>query len=191
VQVPRCRWRSKALDEAPYKLSGAVTRLVSITFLSLAFSYWIDIPWFRTEGKLAVVLIKPSLGVSNWPVIYFINYTPTSSLALFNTAPSTSFLVPLPGKKKTSARGVSHAHPLLCFKFCFTLFLLVSFYQKHKKISFLTVVFTCLILVLLEWVLMRTPSCVTLLALIIVILSALLLRHLFLLLIFMRLSLLC
>jgi hypothetical protein len=53
----------------------------------LAFSYRIDIPWFRTEGKLADVLIKPSLGVSNWPVIYFINYTPTSSLALFNTTP--------------------------------------------------------------------------------------------------------
>jgi hypothetical protein len=54
----------------------------------LVFSYWIDIPWFRTEGKLAAVLIKPSLGVSNWPVIYFINYTPTSSLAPFITAPS-------------------------------------------------------------------------------------------------------
>jgi hypothetical protein len=61
-----------------------------------------------------------------------------------------SFLAPLPGKKKTSARRVSHAHPLLCFKFCFTLFLLASFYQKHKKISFLIVVFTFLLLVLLE-----------------------------------------
>jgi hypothetical protein len=48
----------------------------------LAFSYWIDIPWFRTKGKLAAILIKPSLGVPNWPVIYFISYTPTSSLAL-------------------------------------------------------------------------------------------------------------
>jgi hypothetical protein len=54
----------------------------------LAFSYWIDNLGFITEGKLAAVLIKPSLGVSNWPVIYFINYTPTSSLALFITAPS-------------------------------------------------------------------------------------------------------
>jgi hypothetical protein len=44
-----------------------------------------------------------------------------------------SFLAPLLGKKKTSARGVSHAHPLLCFKFFFTLFLLASFYQKHTK----------------------------------------------------------
>jgi hypothetical protein len=45
--------------------------------LSLAFSYWIDNLGFITEGKLADVFIKPSLGVSNWPVIYIINYTPT------------------------------------------------------------------------------------------------------------------
>jgi hypothetical protein len=75
---------------------------------------------FVTEGKLAAIFIKPYLGVSNWPVIYFINYTPTSSLALFITVPSTSFLALLPEKKKTSAREVSHAHPLLCrdFYFC-------------------------------------------------------------------------
>jgi hypothetical protein len=33
-------------------------------------------PGFITEGKLAAVLIKPSLGVSNWPVIYIINTAP-------------------------------------------------------------------------------------------------------------------
>jgi hypothetical protein len=54
----------------------------------LAFPYWIDNLGFITEGKLAAIFIKPSLGVFNWPVIYFINYTPTSSLAPFNTAPS-------------------------------------------------------------------------------------------------------
>jgi hypothetical protein len=43
--------QSKALDEAPYKLSGAVAKLASITFWSLAFSYWIDKPWFLSEGK--------------------------------------------------------------------------------------------------------------------------------------------
>jgi hypothetical protein len=59
-----------------------------------------------------------------------------------NTVPhQANFLAPLPGKKKTSARGVSHAHPLLCFKFCFTLFLLASFYQKHKKLVSLVVVY--------------------------------------------------
>jgi hypothetical protein len=47
----------------------------------LSFSYWIDNLGFITEGKLAAIFIKPSLGVSNWPVIYFINYTPTSFLA--------------------------------------------------------------------------------------------------------------
>jgi hypothetical protein len=81
------------------------------------------------------VLITPSLGVPNWPVIYIIN-----------TAPPTSFLASLPAKKKTSARGVSHAHPLLCLLFFFILFWLASFYQKHTKISFLIVV-TLLLLV--------------------------------------------
>jgi hypothetical protein len=47
VQVSCCSWQSKALDEAPYKFSGAAVKLASITFLSLAFSYWIDIPWFH------------------------------------------------------------------------------------------------------------------------------------------------
>jgi hypothetical protein len=95
-------------------LSGAiirsVTKLASITFLSLALSYWIDYLGFITEGKLAAVLITPSLGVPNWSVIYIIK-----------TAPSTSFLAPLPGRKKTSARGVSHAQ-------CFTLFLVLLYF---------------------------------------------------------------
>jgi hypothetical protein len=51
----------------------SVTELASITFLSLAFSYWIDNLGFTTEGRLAVVLIIPSLGVPNWSVIYIIN----------------------------------------------------------------------------------------------------------------------
>jgi hypothetical protein len=63
--------------------------------------------------------------------------------------PPTSYLAPLPGKKKTSARGVSHAHPLLCFKFCFTLFLLASFYQKYKKISSYYSLLVCYCLALL------------------------------------------
>jgi hypothetical protein len=43
--------QSKALDEAPYKLSGAVAKLAGITFWSLAFSYWFDKPWFHNWGK--------------------------------------------------------------------------------------------------------------------------------------------
>jgi hypothetical protein len=79
---------------------------------------------FTTEGRLAVVLVIPSLGVPNWSVIYI------------NTAPSISFLAPLPRRKKTSARGVSHAQSFTLFLFCFILFLLASFYKKYKKISF-------------------------------------------------------
>jgi hypothetical protein len=62
------------------------------------------------------------LGVPNWSV---------------NTAPSTSFLAPLPGRKRICARGVSHFQSfyfvivLLSF---FTLFLFASFYQKYKKL---------------------------------------------------------
>jgi hypothetical protein len=60
------------------------------------------------------------------------------------------FLAPLPGKKKTSARGVLHAHPLLCFSFALLYFLLASFYQKHKKLVYFIVAFIYLLLVLLE-----------------------------------------
>jgi hypothetical protein len=60
VQVLRCSWQSKPLDEAPYKLSGAVAKLASITFLSLAFS-WIRLNLgFLLREKLAAVLIIPS-----------------------------------------------------------------------------------------------------------------------------------
>jgi hypothetical protein len=75
--------------------------------------------------------------------------------------------------------------------FCFTLFILpASFYQKPKKLESLVVVFTYLLLVLLKWLILKKPSCVTLLVRTIVILSALLLRHLLLLQTFMKLSLL-
>jgi hypothetical protein len=74
----------------------------------------------------------------------------------------------------------------------FTLFLFASFYKKYKKISsFIVVIFACLLLVLLEWVLLRTPSCVTLLAQTTMVLSALLLCHLLLRQIYMRLNLIC
>jgi hypothetical protein len=69
--------QSKALDEAPYKLSEAVAKLAVITFWSLAFSYWFDKPQFLSEGKLAAVLIITSLGVPNWSVMY-INTAPQS-----------------------------------------------------------------------------------------------------------------
>jgi hypothetical protein len=50
--------------------------------------------------------------------------------------------------------------------------------KNTKKIVCFIVAFIYLLLVLLEWVLLKTPSCVTLLAQKIMTLSALLLRHL-------------
>jgi hypothetical protein len=76
---------------------------------------------FTTEGRLAAMLIIPSLGVPNWSIIYI------------NTTPSTSFLALLLGRKKTSARGVSHAQSFTLFLFFFILFLLALFYQITKK----------------------------------------------------------
>jgi hypothetical protein len=77
--------QSYALDEAPYKLSRAVAKLACINLLKFdSFSYWFDKPWFHTEGRLAVVLITPSLRVSNWVVIYKNSY--------INTAPPVVYL---------------------------------------------------------------------------------------------------
>jgi hypothetical protein len=71
--------QSKALDEAPYKLSEAVAKLASITFSSLYFSYWTDKPWFLTEGNLLLCSSYLPLGVPNWTVIY-INTVPQQAV---------------------------------------------------------------------------------------------------------------
>jgi hypothetical protein len=68
---------------------------VGITFSRLSLSYWIDNLSFITEGKLAAIFIKTfSWGFSTGRHFYFINSAPSS------------FLAPLSGRKKTSARGV-------------------------------------------------------------------------------------
>jgi hypothetical protein len=84
----------------------------------LAFSYWTIKRWFLTEGKFAAILIIPCSWGSQLD----------GDLHQHRRNKQQNFLAPLPGKKKTSARRVSHAHPLLCCSFAFTLFLLASFY---------------------------------------------------------------
>jgi hypothetical protein len=110
-----------------------------------------------------------------------------------NLAPSNSkqvFWRHCQGKRRL-LQGEYRTHILY-----FVLVLLLLYFYLHrfikntKKLVSFIVAFTCLLLVLLEWLLLKTPSCVILLARIIVILSALLLRHLLQLQIFMRLSLL-
>jgi hypothetical protein len=82
------------LDEAPYKLSGAVAKLAGITFGRLSPSYWIDYLGFITEEKLATIFIKPSLGVSNWPVIF------TSST---NANKFSGTIITVPSRTKSTA----------------------------------------------------------------------------------------
>jgi hypothetical protein len=62
-------------------------------------------------------------------------------------------------------QGESRTHNLL-FCFCFALFYfyLYRFIKNTKKLVSFIVAFIYLLLVLLEWVLLKTPSCVTLLA---------------------------
>jgi hypothetical protein len=58
----------------------------------LTFSYWIDNLGFVLKEDLLLYSSYLPLRVPNWLVIYFIYYTPTSSLALFNTAPSKAII---------------------------------------------------------------------------------------------------
>jgi hypothetical protein len=77
----------QSLDEAPYKLSGAVVKLAGITFRRLAFSYWIDYLGFITEGKLAAI---SSNLLSGFPTGR--SFTSSTNAikfsSTFNTAPS-------------------------------------------------------------------------------------------------------
>jgi hypothetical protein len=66
-----------------------------------------------------------------WRRITYLHLGVPNGLLL--TSHQAIFLAPLLGRKKTSARGVSHAQSFTLFLFCFILFLLSSFYQKYKK----------------------------------------------------------
>jgi hypothetical protein len=109
----------------------SVTKLASITFLSLDFSYWIDNLGFITEGRLAAVLIIPSLGVPNWSVIYIIN-----------TAPSSKFSGAIAEEKEDFCKG-SLARTIFYFVFSFALFYfcLHRFIANTKKLVSFIVAF--------------------------------------------------
>jgi hypothetical protein len=90
-------------DKFPGAIVRNVPKLAGINLRKFgSFSYWFDNLGFTTEGRLAAVLIITfSWGFQLGGYIYIYN-------SYINTAPPTSFLVPLPGRKKISARGVSH-----------------------------------------------------------------------------------
>jgi hypothetical protein len=89
---------------------------------------------FTTEERLAAVLIKPSLGVPNWSVIYI------------NAVTINKFSGTVAGEEEDFCMGSLARTIFYNFLFCFILFLLASFYQKYKKlVSFIVV--TSLLLV--------------------------------------------
>jgi hypothetical protein len=82
----------------------------------------INLGFFLRE-KLAAVLIIPSSWGSQLDGDFHQHTVPHQD----------SFLAPLPGKKKTSARGVSQAHPLLCFNFYFYFIFTCFVLSKTQK----------------------------------------------------------
>jgi hypothetical protein len=139
---------------------------------------------FTTEGRLAAVLIITfSWGFQLGGYIY---KTPTST-----PHHQQVFWRRCQGERRFLQGESLASNLLLCYCFALFYFYLHCFIKNTKNSSFIVVIFTCLLLVLLEWVFLRTPSCVILLAPTTMILSALLLRHLLLRHILMGLSLLC
>ena len=82
-------------------------------------------PWFLTEGNLAAVLIIPS----SWglPTRHGRHHEYCTVKASIK-----EFLAPLPGRKKLSARGVSHSQSLY-----FVFVLLCLFYPKFSNFDVL------------------------------------------------------
>jgi hypothetical protein len=131
---------------------------------------------FITEGRLAAVLIIPS----SWG----------SQRALLTSHQRVFWHHCRGGRRLLQGESLMH-NLLLCFCFALLYFCLHRFIKNIKKLVSFIVAFIYLLLVLLEWVLLKTLSCVILLAPKTMILSALLLRHLLLRQIFMRSNLLC
>jgi hypothetical protein len=86
---------------------------------------------FILKGNLLLCSSYLPLGVSHW-----------------SCETSRYFMAPLLGRKRISARGVSHFQSfyfVIVFLSLFTLFLFASFYQKYKKIvPFIVVIFVYL-----------------------------------------------
>jgi hypothetical protein len=113
-------------------LSGAVANPASINLRKLVLSPTgsINLGFILRKDLLLCSSYLP-LGVPNWAA---------------NTALLRNFSGAVAGKKRISARGVSCFQSFTSLLFCFTLFLLVSFYKKYKKLAYF-IVDTLLLLV--------------------------------------------
>jgi hypothetical protein len=116
----------------------------------LSFSYWIDNLGFITERKLVAIFIKPSLGVSNWPVILLHQQTQSSFLASSLPHHQQVFWCRCRGKRRL-LQGEFCTH-ILYFVLSFALFYfyLHRFIRNTKKLVSFIVAFIYLLLGLLE-----------------------------------------
>ena len=126
VQVPRWRrnpWCCAALHSSANNLHVAF------------ISYWLDKPWFLTEGKLAAVRITPSSwGSQRTCVLHAIKQL---------------LLEPLPGRSRHDARGVSHIQSLyfvfvLLYFILFSALFAFSIIKNTKKLVTCITLFTVL-----------------------------------------------
>jgi hypothetical protein len=111
----------------------------------LSASYWIDNLGFLLREKLAAIFITPC----SWGFPTSRSFTSLISHTI--TAPSTSFSGAVAGEEEDFCKGSFHTH-ILYFVLSFALlyFYLHRFSKTPKKLESLIVVFTCLLLVLLE-----------------------------------------
>jgi hypothetical protein len=124
----------QSLDEAPYKLSEAVAKLVGITFSHLSLSYWIDYLGFITEGKLAAIFIK----TFSWGF-------PTGRSFILHQLGPIKFSGAVAGGEKDFCKGSFRTH-ILYFVLSFALlyFYLHRFIKNPKKLESLVVVISLL-----------------------------------------------
>jgi hypothetical protein len=131
--------QSYALDKAPYinylELSPS-QRASTFEKLVLFPTGSINLGFILREDLLLCSSYLP-LGVPNW---------------VPNKHYQAIFLAPLPGRKRISARGVSRFQSFTLLLFCFTLFLLASFYQKIQKKIVPLIVGIPLLLLLVHYV---------------------------------------
>jgi hypothetical protein len=108
---------------------------VGITFSRISSSYWIDNLGFLLREKLAAIFITHC----SWGFPTGRSFITHIQAFLYHhhRAINKFFWSHCRGGRRLLQGEFSHAHPLLCFKFCFTLFLLALFYKKPKKISIL------------------------------------------------------
>jgi hypothetical protein len=122
-------------------LSGAVAKPASINLWKLVLSPTGSIkPWFHTEGNLLLCSSYLPLGVPNWVAS---TAESSSFLALLpgieeeaptsTTRHQSTFLAPLPRRKRISARGVSRFQSFTLLLFCLLSLLYFCLYLFIKN----------------------------------------------------------